>query len=205
MTAALIDELVDEPAVLVGSSFGGHVALRVVLDRPDLTRGLVLVGASGLYEVDYEGELGGDPRMKDVEIRPSREWMQRKIAELFHDKTTIPDGVVDRVHAELSHRRAARAIVKLSRSSRKDHVGSQLERVQAPALVLWGRQDIVTPPRVAHEFAERLPDARLHWIDECGHAPMIEKPEEFTSAMGAFLDELDAKRKDALRSRQEVA
>jgi len=205
MTAALLDEIVGEPAVLVGSSFGGHVALRMVLDRPDLARGLVLVGASGLYEVDFEGEFEQSMRMRDVEIRPSRPWMQRKVAELFHDKTTIPEGVVDRVHAELSHRRAARAIVKLSRSSRKDHVGSQLERVEAPALVLWGRQDIVTPPRVAEEFAERLPDARLHWIDECGHAPMIEKPDEFTRAIGAFLDELDADRGDAVRSRQEVA
>ncbi|MEC9373644.1 MAG: alpha/beta hydrolase [Planctomycetota bacterium] len=205
MLGALIEELVDEPAVIVGSSFGGHVALRIVLDRPSIASGLILVGSSGLYEADYEDEIEARMRMKDVEIRPSKEWMNRKVAELFHDPSTIPDGVVERVHAELSHRRAARAIVKLSRTSRRDHVGKQLDAVSIPSLVLWGRQDIVTPPRVARDFESLLPDARLHWIDDCGHAPMIEKPREFTEAIGAFLDELDSRASRSVGSRQEVA
>lgn len=205
LIADVVEQAIDEPAVFVGSSFGGHVALRLVLDRPSLAAGLVLVGASGLYEVDYEDELANGMRMKDVEIRPSREWMTRKINELFHDTSRVPEGVVDRVWKEMNNRRAARALVKLSRSSRKDRVGGELEKVVAPALVLWGRQDIVTPPRVAREFSDRLPDARLHWLDECGHAPMIEKPDEFTKAIAAFLDEIESRRPGAVESHQEVA
>jgi len=200
-----LEDLIEEPAVLIGSSFGGHVALQIVLERPDLVRGLVLTGSSGLYEEPIEEELEQGFRNREVQHRPSRRWIQDKIAELFYDPARMPPGVVDRAHSELSNRRAARTMVKLSKSARRDHMGSRLCAVSAPTLVIWGRQDVVTPPRVAEEFCTLLPDARLHWIDRCGHAPMIECPDDFTGAIVGFLDELDAMRDARARSRQEVA
>ncbi|TVQ32383.1 MAG: alpha/beta hydrolase [Phycisphaeraceae bacterium] len=201
-----LDELINEPAVLIGSSFGGHAGLQIVLERPDLVRGLVLTGSSGLYEEPIDLELEQGFRNREVQHRPSHNWIHDKIAELFYDRTRIPDGVVDRAHSELSNRRAARTMVKLSKSARRDHMGSRLGAITTPTLVVWGRQDVVTPPRVAEEFCTLLPDARLHWIDHCGHAPMIECPDAFTSALVNFLDELDSLQHDARgRSRQEVA
>lgn len=205
LLADVVEQVIDQPAIVVGSSFGGHVALRLVIDRPKLAAGVVLVGASGLYEVAYEDEIDSGARMKDVEIRPSREWMTRKINELFHDTSRVPEGVIDRVWNEMNNRRAARALIKLSRSSRKDRVAGELEKVTVPALVLWGRQDVVTPPRVARDFEAKLPDARIHWLDDCGHAPMIEKPDEFTAAIAAFLDSVESRKPGAVGSRQEVA
>lgn len=196
-----IASVVDEPAVIVGSSFGGHVALRIVLDHPERAAGLVLVGSSGLYEEPYEEEIEQVVK-KDVQHRPSRSWMDKKITELFFDRAKMPPGIVDEAFAELSQRRAARAMVKLSKSSRRDHMGDRLHAITAPTLVLWGRQDIVTPPRVAEELCSLLPDARLRWIDQCGHAPMIEQPQAFNAALIAFLDELwsdDAEARSASR------
>ena len=95
-------------------------------------------------------------------------------------------------------------MVKLSKSAKRDHMGSRLGAITAPSLVLWGRQDIVTPPRVAEEFCALLPDARLRWIENCGHAPMIECPDEFTAAIVEFLDEIGHAAGRA-PSRQEVA
>ena len=46
-------------------------------------------------------------------------------------------------------------------------------------LLIWGRLDTITPPEVAHEFHSLLPNSSLEWIDDCGHAPMIETPKEF--------------------------
>lgn len=190
MVADVLAAAVEGPAVVVGSSFGGHVATRIALDRPELVSGLALVGASGLYEAPFEDEVEAGLLKKDVQIRPSLNWMDRKIKELFFDHARMPEGIIDEAHEALQNRGAARAMVKLSRTARKDHLGDRLHAVAAPTLIVWGRQDIVTPPRVAEDFRAGIPDARLHWIDRCGHAPMIERPEEFTAGLAAFLDEL---------------
>ncbi|MBL0921794.1 MAG: alpha/beta hydrolase, partial [Phycisphaerales bacterium] len=165
----------------IGNPLGGHGAQKIALQRPDLCRGLVLAGSSGLFERTLE---------KGVEHRPSRDWIERKIRDLFYDEANIPDGCVDRAYAELSDRRAARAIVKLGRSAKSDHLGSKLHGVRQPTLLLWGRQDNVTPPSVADEFHELLPDSRLVWLDNCGHTPMLERPEPFARSVREFTEEL---------------
>ncbi len=169
--------------ILVGNSFGGHVALRLSLNRPDLVSGLVLAGASGLIEKSM---------VADVQIRPSREWLSRKIGELFFDpKTHMKEADLDRAFTELSNRGGARAMIKLSRSARRNHLGNRIPEIQAPTLLIWGKQDIVTPPEAAEQFMALLRDARIVWFDKCGHAPMIEKPDLFAQALMDFATELD--------------
>lgn len=182
LTARFLEQHIREPSVLVGNSFGGHVALRLALERPDMVKALVLAGSSGLIEKSMVGE---------VQIRPSREWLAEKIGELFFDRSKMREADLDRAHKELSRRGGARAMVKLSRSARRNHLGSKMRGVKAPTLLIWGRQDIVTPPEAAEGFLSLLPDARIVWFDRCGHAPMIECPDQFTDAMLGFLDELE--------------
>jgi 2-hydroxy-6-oxonona-2,4-dienedioate hydrolase len=171
--------------LLVGNSFGGHVALRVALERPDLVGALVLAGSSGLIERTM---------LREVQIRPNREWLRLKIAELFYDPDRhMREAELDRAHRALSERSGARAMVRLSRSARRNHLGAKISRVRAPTLLIWGRNDIVTPPEAAHGFQNLLPDARIEWFDRCGHAPMIEKPDEFAEAMLRFTRELDGR------------
>jgi 2-hydroxy-6-oxonona-2,4-dienedioate hydrolase len=175
-------------AVLVGNSFGGHVALRIALDRPDLLRGLVLAGSSGLIEKTM---------VREVQIRPSREWLEEKIGELFFDRSKMRTSDVDRAHQELSQRGHARAMVKLSRSARRNHLGDRVGEIQAPTLLIWGKQDVVTPPEACHELQQKIRDCRTVWFDRCGHAPMIECPELFGDALGEFLSELDRRERSA--------
>ena len=184
LTIALLESVVDEPAVLLGNSLGGHVSLRVAMERPDLVRGLALVGSSGLFERSFE---------KGVQHSPSREWIDNKIRGLFYDQEFHRiDALVEMAHQKLSQRSAARALVKLGRSAKRDHLGDQLQKVPVPVVIPWGKQDNVTPPEVAEQFHELLPDSRLVWIDECGHAPQIEKPTEVARAVFDFIEELDA-------------
>ena len=168
-----------EPSVLVGNSFGGHVAAKIAIRRPDLTRGLVLAGSSGLIEKSM---------VSDVQIRPSREWLARKIGELFHDQSKMNPGDVDRAHKVLSARGSARAMVRLSRTARKNHLGDELGAIKAPTLLVWGRHDVVTPPEACEQFAARIPNNRVVWLEQCGHVPMVEKVDEFGREMNAFLD-----------------
>jgi len=191
-----LDEHVDGPSVLIGNSLGGHIAMRIALETPERVRALVLTGSSGLFERTFE---------KDVQHRPSREWIERKIRELFADGENAPVEAIDRAYEELSDRQAARALVRLSKSAKNDHMGERMTAIRTPTLLVWGRDDIVTPPRVAEEFCSLIPDARLHWIDRCGHAPMIERPDEFADAVAAFLEDLASGDKRQLGSRQEVA
>lgn len=195
MIDAFLDTHVGQPAVLVGNSLGGHIGLRIALDHPEKVRGLVLSGSSGLFERTFE---------KDVQHRPSRDWLNRKITDLFFDPTRMPQGVIDRAFEELSQRKSARALVRLSRTAKADHMGERLPMIQTPTLLLWGRQDTVTPPSVAEEFASLLPNAQLVWIEKCGHTSMIERPEAFTAGIERFLDQLEIDTPDS-EARQEVA
>ena len=178
LTEKFLAKVVGERAVLVGNSFGGHVALKLAIGRPDLVRGLVLAGASGLIEKSMVG---------DVQIRPSREWLERKIGELFYDKSKMNRADIERAFATLNHRQQARAMVKLSKSARRNHLGEYIGNIKCPTLILWGRQDIVTPPEACDLFAKGIPNNRVVWLDDCGHAPMIERPREFAAALTEYL------------------
>ena len=191
LTASVLETLIDRPAVLVGNSLGGHIALRLAIEHPEMVRGLVLLGSSGLFERTFE---------RGAQHSPSREWLEGKIGDLFHDPDALPSfqSMVDMAHAELSRRSAARALVRLGRSAKADHLGDLLPRITAPALLLWGRQDRVTPPDVAAEFERLIPDARLRWIESAGHAPHIERPGRVGEEIARFVDELaDAERAGA--------
>lgn len=182
MSAQFLREHVREPSVLVGNSFGGHVALRLALEQPDLVEALVLAGSSGLIERTM---------VRGAPTRPSREWLEEKIGELFYDKSRMRQADIDRAYRELNNRGSARAMVSLSKSARRNHLGDRIGEITCPTLLIWGREDIVTPPAAAEEFLSLMPDAQLHWIESCGHAPMMEAPEAFAAAMARFFDELD--------------
>lgn len=184
MTSQFLCQHVRQPAVLVGNSFGGHIALRLALEHASSVEGLVLAGSSGLIEKTM---------VRGAPTRPSREWLEEKIGELFFDKSRMREADIDRAFKELNDRGSARAMVSLSKSARRNHLGDQIGQITCPTLLIWGREDVVTPPAAAEEFYNLLPDSRLHWIDACGHAPMMEAPEEFAGAMLRFFDELDGR------------
>ncbi|MFI4915983.1 MAG: alpha/beta fold hydrolase [Phycisphaerales bacterium JB060] len=182
LTIDFLEKHFDHPVVLVGNSFGGHVALRVSLQRPDLVRGMVLAGSSGLIEKSM---------VSDIQLRPSRAWLERKIGELFYDPAThMRSSDIERAYQQLSERGGARAMVRLSRSARRNHLGSLMRSIGVPTLLIWGKQDIVTPPEAAEQFASMLGRSRLVWFDRCGHVPMMEHPEPFAQELVEFVESL---------------
>jgi pimeloyl-ACP methyl ester carboxylesterase len=65
-----------------------------------------------------------------------------------------------------------------------------LPKIAAPTLLIWGKQDTITPLDVAHVFTDRLPHAHMRVLDQCGHAPNIERPEAFNLLVEEFLAEI---------------
>lgn len=184
LVISCLETLLEGPAVIMGNSLGGHIALRIAHARPDLVSGMILIGSSGLLERGFE---------KGVRHTPTPDWIGTKVRELFYSEKSILPGMVEMAYEELSRRPAARAFVKLGRSAKVDHLGPILPEINTPTQLIWGRQDIVTPPEVAEQFASGLPDARLTWLDKCGHAPHIEYPDKVRAIVSDFLDALDAR------------
>ena len=64
---------------------------------------------------------------------------------------------------------------------------SELSDIDVPVQLIWGRQDTVFPLAVAHSAVERIPDAELVVLENCGHMPHLERPEELTQCVIQFL------------------
>jgi len=173
-----LDHVGIDRVVLCGNSLGGHVGLRLALEMPQRVVGLVLTGSSGLFERELGGHRGANP---------SPEWLREKIAEIFYDSEMATDEMVNNVVQVLSKRRCRRDLVSIAKSAKRDNLAGRLGDVRCPSLLVWGRQDEVTPPEVAEEFHTLLPRSTLAWLDNCGHAPMMERPDEFAAMIEPWL------------------
>ena len=183
-----LDALDIPRAVLGGNSLGGHVALRLALDHGERVSGLVLTGSSGLFE---RGFASGVPH------RPDRAWVRRKMQEVFFDPDLVTDGWVDDVHRMVTTPASALRILRLARDARRDNLEGRLGEIRIPTLLIWGLEDRITPPDVAERFRTLIPDAHLWHLSQCGHAPMLERPEPFAEVLADWLE--------GTRSRREVA
>ena len=83
-------------------------------------------------------------------------------------------------------------IIALAKSAIRNNLGEELNQIKQPTCLIWGNNDIITPPFVAKEFNKLIPNSELHFIDKCGHAPMMEVPVEFNKILSGFLTRLRA-------------
>jgi len=163
---------------IVGNSLGGHVGLIYVLAHPTFVRAMVLTGSSGLYENAFGGTF---PK------RESRPFIKEKVEYTFYDPATATDELVDEVYKTVNDRHRVIRILAMARSAIRHNMQGDLHKINIPVGLIWGKNDKVTPPEVAEEFHKYLPKSYLVWIDKCGHAPMMEQPEEFNKALKEFL------------------
>ena len=166
---------------LLGNSLGGHVALVYILKHPERVKSLTLTGSSGLFE-NAMGE--SYPKRGDYE------YIKNKTAQTFYDPAVATPELVDEVFEITKNRIKVIKIIALAKSAIRHNLGEELNQIQQPTLLIWGKNDIVTPPFVAEEFKKLIPNSQLHFIDKCGHAPMMEVPVEFNSILEKFLGSL---------------
>lgn len=166
------------PSVLIGNSLGGHIALLYALRYSGDVAALVLSGASGIYEVSM-----GTSTMR----RQDRDFIRERTELTFYDPVHATDELVDEMLEIVNDRPRAVRLIKMARSAEKETVTDQLSDLEMPTLLIWGKNDVITPPDVAEEFRDRIPNAELHFIAQCGHAPMIEHPHQFNTLTIDFL------------------
>ncbi len=167
---------------LLGNSLGGHVALVYVLKNPERVKSVILTGSSGLFE---NGMGDSYPKRGDYE------YIKKKTELTFYDPKMATKELVDEVYSITNNRIKVIKISALAKSAIRNNLGEELNQIKQPALLIWGNNDTITPPFVAREFNRLIPGSELYFVDKCGHAPMMEVPDEFNAILHKFLKKLN--------------
>jgi 2-hydroxy-6-oxonona-2,4-dienedioate hydrolase len=175
--ADFIDEMGYEKVHLLGNSLGGHVGLIYTRDHLEKVASLTLTASSGLYENAFGNSF---PRRED------KEFIKNKVAVTFYDPKHATDELVDECFEAVNNREKVLRILSIAKSAIRHNMAKDLPAMTIPVCLIWGKNDSITPPEVAEDFLKGFPDADLFWIDECGHAPMMERPEEFNAILSSW-------------------
>ena len=180
--ANFINEFIDYKGFkrvnFLGNSLGGHVGLVFIKKYPQKVNSLVLTGSSGLYESAFGASY---PKKGD------KAYLRERIQLTFYNPASTTDELVDEVYDTLQDKGKVLRILTMAKSAIRHNMRKDLPGFTQPTCLIWGKQDTITPPEVAEEFHELLPRSELHFLEQCGHAPMMEKPSEFNHIVDTFL------------------
>lgn len=163
---------------LMGNSLGGHIALVYTLKNPEMVKTLILTGSSGLFENSMGGSF---PK------RGSYEYIKERVGYTFYDPAVASEDLIQEVFKITQSVSKCMSIVAIAKSAQRHNLAADLVQIKVPALLIWGLNDTITPPHVAHEFNKLIQNSELHFIDHCCHAPMMESPERFNQLLFQFL------------------
>lgn len=167
-----------DKVTLIGNSLGGHIGLIIARDYPERVHSLVLTGSSGLYESAMGDSF---PRRGDYE------YIAQKTRDVFYNKEVATKELIDDVFSIVNDRNKVLRTLSISKSAIRHNMSAELKEMTFPVCLIWGANDQVTPPSAAEKFNELLPNSELFWIDECGHAAMMERPKEFNEVLYKWL------------------
>jgi pimeloyl-ACP methyl ester carboxylesterase len=163
---------------LMGNSLGGHVALIYTLKRQETVKKLILTGSSGLFE----NAMGGSfPK------RGSYQYVKERAEYTFYDPKSISEDYIQEIFETTKSIPKCLNIVAIAKSAQRHNMANEIPNIKIPTLLIWGLNDTITPPMVAHDFHRLIPNTTLKFIDKCCHAPMMEQPEKFNEILSEFL------------------
>ncbi len=166
---------------LIGNSLGGHIGLIYAFRNQEKVKSLTLTGSSGLFE----NSMGASyPR------RGSYQFVKEKVQYTFFKPETASKEMIDEIFEVTNSIPKCIRIIAIAKSAQRHNMAKDLSQIKIPTLLIWGLNDTITPPVVAHEFNRLMPSSELHFIDECGHAPMMEHPVKFNKIYERFLHKI---------------
>ncbi len=182
---AFMQALKISKASLVGNSLGGWIASDFAVRHPEMTERLVLVDAAG---VSPEG-----PLKLAIDLNPASLASTRRVLEyIAYDKSWVTDGLVRMAFEKRLQSGDGYTIQRTMAGifAGDQYLGaSELGSIHAPTLVVWGRNDGLTPLSSGERFAGMIPGAKLLVFDQCGHIPQMEKAADFNKAVMEFLSQ----------------
>lgn len=180
MEDSVADILARAPATfaLVGTSYGGNLALEVALAAPERVTALWLMGCNPAAMPPGGPDLAGGLE-------------------------AAPDTVIDMLAGLVVHKDATDAAATFKAMARRiggtagaaqaraiaarEEATTRLGALHMPVLVLWGSEDALVPVSVGRALADDLPHAHFHVFKDCGHLPTLEKPAEAAALFAEFL------------------
>ncbi|MBK8502320.1 MAG: alpha/beta fold hydrolase [Saprospiraceae bacterium] len=167
---------------LLGNSLGGHLAIIYSLDNQSMIKSLTLTGSSGLYESAFGTSF---PKREDYEF------IRKKVQLTFYDPNMATKEMVDEVFGIVNDRMKGIRVIKTAKSAIRHNVENRLHELNVPCLLVWGKQDTITPAFVGEKFRDLLSNSKLEILEECGHAPMLEKASSFNRILEEFLHDVE--------------
>lgn len=176
------------PVCVGGASLGGAAAIEFGAANLDVVKGAVFIDAQGF--VDGVGPMAALPEpiarlgvkvLKSVPLRNSANQMSYYDPGTYATEDALKVG---RLHCLRDGWDDALVSFMLSGGFSPS---KKVEKIDAPSLVLWGRQDGILEKEFADKFIDTLPDAELRWVEECGHVPHLEQPDETAQTIANFL------------------
>ena len=166
---------------LLGNSLGGHLAQLYTLKHPERIQSLILTGSSGLFE----NAMGSTfPK------RGNYEYIKKKAEDTFYDPSVATKELVDELFEAVNDRNKALRIIITAKSAIRHNLENKLDQINCPTLLVWGKEDGVTPLFVGEKFNRLIKYSKLVVVEKCGHAPMMERPDEFNTILSEFLTSL---------------
>jgi pimeloyl-ACP methyl ester carboxylesterase len=176
LVLALMAERGIDKAALVGHSWGCSVALQMALAAPERVTRLALYDA--FVYADQVNTTFRWVRMNGfgelVFGLFYKERVDEKLSLAFYDPTIVPESLVEATGRALDRPGTVAAALAAVRGQRYEEWEHEYRKVFQPTLLLWGREDIVTPIHIGERLSKELPRARLVVYPKCGHFPMLE-------------------------------
>ncbi len=163
---------------LVGTSYGGNLAMEVALAAPERVTALWLMGCN-----PGAPKAGGPDLAGGLEATPDTVFDM--LAGLVVHKDAAAQAAIFKAMARRVGGPAGAAQARAVAA--RQEAASRLSALTMPALVLWGEQDALVPVTVGQALAAALPHAQFEVLPECGHLPTLEKPAESAAMFGKLL------------------
>ncbi len=175
----LIERLALDDVTLVGSSFGGWVAMELAVRSTTKLSGLVLIDALGV-------KFGGRDEVEITDIYALS--AADAVAHAFADPSRAPDyaALDDAAVEEVARDREAAVLYGWRPYMHNPSLKHWLHRIKIPNLVIWGERDRIVAPAYGAHLTQRLPGARFIPIADAGHYPQIEQPDAVANAIVKF-------------------
>ncbi|MBI1851562.1 MAG: alpha/beta hydrolase [Planctomycetes bacterium] len=191
--AAVVRALAGGPAVLVGNSYGGLIALATAIHHADVVAQLVLVDAVSYRQPHpYFVPLFRIPALPKMvtPILPVRPFLRMVLRGAVAHAACISDAVIEEYALETKLPGRRESVVEIVRAlvrENPDDFAARIPTIRVPTLVVWGELDPAVPIANGRRLAREIAGAELVVIPECGHLPHMEKPAEFRRVVLDFV------------------
>jgi pimeloyl-ACP methyl ester carboxylesterase len=186
-------ELGVREAVVAGNSLGGQIAIELGATYPRWTRALVLAAPAGGFGRTVRavwplfGSVVGPWVLRNTLLRALDRCFFEASGPAHATRRRILEAQLTAPDFGDFARAVARSVGGAVGGGRDG-----LARLQQPTLIVWGRDDRMTPVAGGERLLAAVPHARLVTFERCGHLPMLEQPRRFNEALADFLRQVDA-------------